>query len=89
MNLIPNDYSRCSNAKCVKKTICKRFLQNKIDQESKTEKRVSTCEFKSENCEKIIRVWKPKLKNALPYGLCIELLTSAQKVNLKKSLHLL
>lgn len=65
MNLINNDISRCSNESCVKKTICKRFLQLKIDKEkSKIENatfsfkgvNVSVCKFESKDCEKIIRV---------------------------------
>lgn len=54
-NLIPNDYSRCSNEKCVKKTICKRFLQMEIDKENEKQNIVSVCCFESKDCEKIIR----------------------------------
>lgn len=55
MNLIPSDYSRCTNEKCEKKENCKRFLQTKIDEQKKDFKTVSSCKFKSENCEKIIK----------------------------------
>lgn len=54
MNLIPNDYSRCSNEKCIKKSICKRFLQLEIDKE-KGNKTISVVEFNQKDCEKLIR----------------------------------
>jgi hypothetical protein len=56
MNLIPKDYSRCSNETCVKKTICKRFLQLEIDLKEGKNNPISVCRFKSKDCEKIIRV---------------------------------
>ena len=55
MNLIPLDYSRCSNDKCIKKTICKRFLQMEIDKEKVNFKPPSVCNFDFKNCEKLIR----------------------------------
>ena len=54
MNLIPNDYSRCSNETCVKKTICKRFLQLEVDK-TKNNTPISVCRFESKDCEKLIR----------------------------------
>ena len=53
--LIPNDYTRCSNDKCEKREGCKRFLQNLLDKSQKEIKPVSVVAFNDENCEKQIK----------------------------------
>jgi hypothetical protein len=54
MNLIPKDYTRCSNESCEKKMTCMRFLQFEIDLKEDKKSPISVCRFKSKDCEKII-----------------------------------
>jgi hypothetical protein len=54
MNLIPRDYSRCSNFSCEKRNNCKRFLQLNYDFKSKDYENIIVSDFKKEDCEYFI-----------------------------------
>lgn len=55
MNLIANDISRCGNASCPKKTICKRSLQIEVDLIKKQEDLVFYASFDHKDCKMLIR----------------------------------
>lgn len=56
-DLIPKDYSRCSNSNCNKKENCKRFVQYELDlKKVSVEKLHIVAAFSAENCERIIKI---------------------------------
>lgn len=53
-NLIPNDYSRCNNYLCQKRTICNRYLQLAVDKENSTTEPKSVTSFREIDCKEFI-----------------------------------
>lgn len=58
-NLIPNDVSRCSNHRCVKRANCKRYMQNQIDRQKQNEGILairSITRFYEHNCRNYLAI---------------------------------